>query len=53
MDGVYDISVRKIVAGLFISLDGPIEAAGQWFSLQLGQAVGSVVAAPLTVRYSS
>lgn len=41
--------MRKIVAGLFISLDGVIEAAnewtGPWFNRQLGQAVGSMIAA--------
>jgi dihydrofolate reductase len=41
--------MRKIVAGLFISLDGVIEAAndwiGPWFSPELGQAVGSMIAA--------
>src|SRR5215472_9587881 len=40
--------MRKIVAGLFISLDGVIEAAndriGPWFSRELGQAVGSMIA---------
>ena len=37
--------MRKIVAGLSISLDGVIEDAdqwmGPWFSPQLGQAIGS------------
>jgi dihydrofolate reductase len=41
--------MRKIVSGLFISLDGVIEApqdwTGQWFSPELGQAVGSMMAA--------
>ena len=41
--------MRKIVAGLFISLDGVIEGPnewmGQWFSPELGQAVGSLMAA--------
>jgi dihydrofolate reductase len=41
--------MRKIVAGLFISLDGVIEAAnewiGPWFSPELGQAVQSMIAA--------
>jgi dihydrofolate reductase len=41
--------VRKIVSGLFISLDGVIEAAnewiGPWFNPELGQAVGSMIAA--------
>jgi len=40
--------VRKIVAGLFISLDGVIEDAndwtGPWFNAQVGQAVGSMIA---------
>jgi dihydrofolate reductase len=39
--------MRKIVAGLFISLDGVIEDAnewiGPWFSPELGQAVGSMI----------
>ena len=41
--------MRKIVSGLFISLDGVIERAnewmGPWFSPELGQAVGSMIAA--------
>jgi dihydrofolate reductase len=41
--------MRKIVAGLFISLDGVIEAPNEWtgpfFNPQLGQAVGSMIAA--------
>ncbi len=41
--------MRKIVSGLFISLDGVIEDAdrwtGPWFTPQLGQAVGSMIAA--------
>jgi dihydrofolate reductase len=41
--------VRKIVAGLFISLDGVIEDAndwtGPWFNEEVGQAVGSMIAA--------
>jgi dihydrofolate reductase len=41
--------VRKIVAGLFISLDGVIEDAndwiGPWFGPEVGQAVGSMIAA--------
>jgi dihydrofolate reductase len=40
--------MRKIVSGLFISLDGVIEDAdqwiGPWFGPQLGQAVGSMIA---------
>ena len=39
--------MRKIVAGLFISLDGVIEDAnewiGPWFNPELGQAVGSMI----------
>jgi dihydrofolate reductase len=42
--------MRKIVSGLFISLDGVIEDAndwiGPWFNPELGQAVGSMIAAP-------
>jgi dihydrofolate reductase len=41
--------MRKIVSGLFVSLDGVIEDAeqwmGPWFSPQLGEAVGSMIAA--------
>ena len=41
--------MRKIVAGLFISLDGVIEDAnewtGPWFNGEVGQAVGSMIAA--------
>ena len=41
--------MRKIVAGLTISLDGVIEAAeewmGPWFNPELGQAIGSMMAA--------
>ena len=40
--------MRKIVAGLFISLDGVVEAAdqwmGPWFNAELGQTVGSLMA---------
>jgi len=42
-------TVRKIVAGLFVSLDGVIEDAnewtGPWFNEEVGQAVGSMIAA--------
>ena len=41
--------MRKIVAGLFISLDGVVEGAnewmGPWFNPELGQAVGSLMGA--------
>jgi dihydrofolate reductase len=41
--------MRKIVAGLTISLDGVIEDSGEWmgpwFTPQLGQAIGSMIAA--------
>jgi len=41
--------MRKIVAGLFMSLDGviedPSEWTGPWFSAEVGQAVGSLIAA--------
>jgi dihydrofolate reductase len=41
--------MRKIVAGLFISLDGVVEAAnewmGPWFNDELGQAIGSMMGA--------
>src|ERR671935_647745 len=45
--------MRKIVAGLFISLDGVIEGPndwmGPWFNPELGQAVGSMMAAQDTM----
>jgi dihydrofolate reductase len=45
--------MRKIVAGLFISLDGVIEAPNEWigpfFNQELGQAVGSMIAAQDTM----
>ena len=41
--------MRKIVAGLFVSLDGVVEAAdqwmGPWFNPELGQAIGSLMGA--------
>ena len=41
--------MRRIVAGLFISLDGVIEDAnewmGAWFNAEVGQAVGAMIAA--------
>jgi dihydrofolate reductase len=41
--------VRKIIAGLFISLDGVVEAPEKWtgpyFNDQVGQAVGALMAA--------
>jgi dihydrofolate reductase len=41
--------MRKIVAGLFISLDGVIEDANEWtgpyFNGEVGRAVGSMIAA--------
>jgi hypothetical protein len=40
-----EIAMRKIVAGLFISLDGVIESPEQWhfpyWSDEMGEAVGS------------
>jgi dihydrofolate reductase len=40
--------VRKIISGLFISLDGVVEAPDQWhfpyFNDEMGEAVGSLVA---------
>jgi dihydrofolate reductase len=45
--------MKKIVSGLFISLDGVIEDpdqwTGPWFGSQLGQAVGSMIAAQDTM----
>jgi dihydrofolate reductase len=41
--------MRKIVSGLFISVDGVVELPsdwmGQWFSPELGQAIGSLMGA--------
>lgn len=41
--------MRKIVAGIMISLDGVIEGAdqwmGPWFNPEVGQAIGSMIAA--------
>jgi dihydrofolate reductase len=41
--------MRKIVAGLFISLDGVVEGAnewmGPWFNPELGQVIGSLMGA--------
>jgi len=41
--------MRKIVAGLFLSVDGVIEAPETWtgpyFSPEIGQLVGSLIAA--------
>src|SRR5215218_4811101 len=43
-----EVIVRKIVSGLFISLDGVVEAPDQWhfpyFNDEMGEAVGSLVA---------
>jgi dihydrofolate reductase len=43
------ITMRKIVSGLFISLDGVVEAPGEWhfpyFNEEMGQAVDSQMAA--------
>lgn len=40
--------MRKIVSGLFVSLDGvysmPDEWMGRWFSPELGQVIGSMIA---------
>jgi dihydrofolate reductase len=45
--------MRKIVAGLFISLDGVVEAPDQWhfpyWSDEMGEAVGSQIAASDTM----
>ena len=45
--------MRKIVAGLFISLDGVVEAPEQWhfpyFNDEMGEAVGSQMAAADTL----
>jgi len=45
--------MRKIVAGLFISLDGVVEAAdqwmGPWFNEELGQTIGSLMGAQDTM----
>ena len=40
--------MRKIVAGLYVSLDGVVEAPEQWtgpyFNQELGEIVGSLIA---------
>lgn len=45
--------MRKIVAGMFVSLDGVMEAPEQWhfayFNDEMGQAVGSLMAAADTL----
>jgi dihydrofolate reductase len=45
--------MRKIVAGLFVSLDGVVEAPDKWtgpyFSPEVGQTVGSMMAAQDTL----
>jgi hypothetical protein len=45
--------MRKIVAGLFISLDGVVEAPGTWtfpyFNDEVGQVVGAGIAASDTI----
>src|SRR6266581_32845 len=45
--------MRKIVAGLFMSLDGVVESPDKWtgpyFSLDVGQTVGSLMAAQHTL----
>ena len=45
--------MRKIVAGLFISLDGVIESPGEWhfpyFNDEMGQEVGALMAASDTM----
>lgn len=47
--GVEEISMRKIVAGLFVSLDGVYEAPDQWhfpyFNDEMGEAVDEQIAA--------
>jgi dihydrofolate reductase len=46
-------TMRKIVSGLFISLDGVVEDAnswmGPWFNGELGQAVGTLIASQDTM----
>jgi dihydrofolate reductase len=48
-----EIEMRKIVAGLFISLDGVVEAPDQWhfpyFNDEMGAAVGAAMAASDTM----
>src|SRR5579872_4683514 len=47
--GFEGVAMRKIVAGLFVTLDGVIEEPNDWmgpyFSPEIGQAVGSLMAA--------
>src|SRR5215208_5240713 len=48
-----EVSVRKIVSGLFISLDGVVEAPHEWhfpyFNDEMGQEVGALMAASDTM----
>jgi dihydrofolate reductase len=50
-----EIVMRKIVAGLFISLDGVVEAPENWqmpyFSDEMGEVVGSNMAAADTMLF--
>src|SRR5688572_3765810 len=47
--------MRKIIAGLFISLDGVVEAPDQWhfpyFNEEMGEAVGATLGAADTVLF--
>jgi dihydrofolate reductase len=51
--GFEGVAMRKIVAGLFVTLDGVIEEPNDWmgpyFSPEVGQAVGSLMAAQDTM----
>jgi hypothetical protein len=47
--------MRKIIAGLFISLDGVVEAPDQWhfpyFNDEMGAAVGASLGAADTILF--
>jgi dihydrofolate reductase len=53
MERIEEITMRKIVAGLFISLDGVVEAPDKWhfpyFNDEMGLAVGEQMAAADTM----
>ncbi len=44
-----EVSMRRVVAGLFVSLDGVVEAPEKWqlpyFNDEMGEAVGAAMAA--------
>jgi hypothetical protein len=44
-----EVSVRKVTAGMFVSLDGVVESPEKWhfpyFNDEMGEAVGAAMAA--------